>query len=188
MRNSRVNDERLVPIYGLIAEFTDDDEVLAAAHQAYAAGYRRMEAYSPFPVHGLAETLGHRPRHRLNWIVLGGFFVGALIGFGLQYYASAINYPVNIGGRPLNSWPAFVPVTFELAILVAAVAAVLGRFALSGLPQQRHPVFSHPRFDLASQDRFFLVIEAYDPRFDIVNTRRFLEGLRPVEVSEVDKY
>lgn len=183
-----MDDRRLVPIYGLMAEFTDDDEILAATQAAYAAGYRQMEAYSPFPVDGLAEALGHKPRYRLDWIVLGGLVSGALIGFGLQYYAAVIDYPVNIGGRPLNSWPAFVPVTFQLAILAAAIAAVLGRFVLSGLPQQRHPVFNHPRFTLATRNRFFLAIKADDPRFDLAQTRQFLQGLRPVEVSEVDKY
>jgi hypothetical protein len=174
-----------VPIYGLMAEFEGANELSAATRQAYQAGYRRMDAYSPFPVEGLAETIGFRGSP-LVWVVLAGLVVGAVAGFGMQYYASVIDYPINVGGRPLNSWPSFIPVTFELAVLVAAFAAILGMFALNGLPMPYHPVFNVPRFELASRDRFFLCIEATDPQFDRQETRQFLEGFKPVEVTEVE--
>ena len=172
-------------LYGIMAEFEDPEELIAATRRAYEEGYRKMDAYTPFPVHGLSEALGHRGI-RLPRIVLAGGVVGGLLGYGLQYYASAISYPVNIGGRPLNSWPAFIPVTFEMTILVAALTAVLGMLALNGLPQPYHPVFNVPRFELASRNHFFLCIEATDPMFDPDATRRFLEGLGPTSVSEVE--
>jgi hypothetical protein len=173
------------PIYGLMAEFDRPEELRSAAQQAYAAGYRRMDAYTPFPVEGLAEALGLH-RTRLPLVVLLGGIVGCIGGFGLQYYASVIDYPLNIGGRPLNSWPSFVPVTFETTILCAALAAVLGMLALNGLPMPYHPVFNVPRFELATRDHFFLCIEAADPHFDRQETRRFLECLGSREVTEVD--
>jgi hypothetical protein len=173
------------PIYGLMAEFDRPEELRSAAQQAYAAGYRRMDAYTPFPVEGLAEALGLH-RTRLPLVVLLGGIVGCIGGFGLQYYASVIDYPLNIGGRPLNSWPSFVPVTFETTILCAALAAVLGMLALNGLPMPYHPVFNVPRFELATRDHFFLCIKAADPHFDRQETRRFLECLGSREVTEVD--
>jgi hypothetical protein len=173
------------PIYGLMAEFDRPEELRSAAQQAYAAGYRRMDAYTPFPVEGLAEALGLH-RTRLPLVVLLGGIVGCIGGFGLQYYASVIDYPLNIGGRPLNSWPSFVPVTFETTILCAALAAVLGMLALNGLPMPYHPVFNVPEFQRASRDGFFLCIEAADPKFDAAQTRTFLESLNPREVSEVE--
>ena len=174
-----------VPIYGLMAEFNDPDDLVAAAKSAYAAGYRRMDAYTPFPVHGLAEAIGFR-HTRLPLVVLIGGILGGLGGFALQYWISVIDYPLNIGGRPYNSWPAFIPVTFETTVLLAAFAAVLGMLALNGLPQPYHPVFNVPRFELASRTHFFLCIEATDPRFDPVETRRFLESLSPHEISDVE--
>lgn len=173
-------------IFGLMAEFSGAEALLEAAHAAYDEGYRRVDAYSPFPIEGLAEALGYRSRARTYLIVVGGLAVGALAGFGMQYYASVVSYPLNVGGRPLNSWPSFIPVTFELGILVAAFAAVLGMFALNGLPMPYHPAFNVERFDLASQDRFFLLVEADDPRFDLQETRRFLQDLDAEEVSEVE--
>jgi hypothetical protein len=173
-------------VYGLMAEFESPDELITAATQAREAGYRKMEGYTPFPVEGLAEAIGI-PGTRLQYIILIGGILGAIVGFGVQYYISVIDYPLNIGGRPLNSWPAFVPVTFELTVLFAALAAVLGMLGLNGLPQPYHPVFNEPRFELASNDRFFLCIEAEDPQFNLEDTRQFLEKLKPARVSEVDR-
>ena len=171
--------------YGLMAEFDSPTAIVAATRRAYAEGYRRMDTYTPFPVEGLAEEL-HFQRTRVPLIVLLGGLTGCLGGFLLQYWIAAIYWPVNIGGKPLNSWPMFIPVTFELTVLVAALSAVLGMLALNGLPHPYHPVFNIPRFALASQDRFFLCIEASDPRFDRAATRDFLERLSPREVSDVE--
>jgi hypothetical protein len=176
----------LPDIHGLLAEFVAPDDVVAATKAAHDAGYRRMEAYAPFPVEGLAEALGFH-HTKLPIVVLAGGIAGCAGGIFMQYYAAAVDYPVNIGGRPLASWPAFVPVTFELTILVAALAAVLGMLAMNGLPQPYHPVFNAPGFALATKDRFFLCIEAVDPKFDRTATRGFLEGLGAREVSEVDR-
>jgi hypothetical protein len=159
--------------------------LVAATRRTYEAGYRRIDAYTPFPVEGLADALGFH-RSRVPLIVLIGGLVGCVGGYFLQYYIRAIHYPINIGGRPLNSWPAFIPITFELTVLVAALSAVLGLLALNGLPMPYHPVFNVPRFALATRDRFFLCIEAADPQFDRDETRRFLERLVPRQVSEVD--
>ena len=172
-------------MYGLMAEFENPHALLSAVEQARAEGYRRMDAYTPFPVDGLAEALGFR-RTWVPFIALIGGVVGAMGGYLLQYYLMAVDYPLNVGGRPLNSWPAFIPVTFELTVLLAALAAVLGMLALSGLPMPYHPVFNVQRFARATRDRFFLCIEATDPRFDGVTTKRFLERLGAQGVMEVD--
>ncbi len=167
-----------------MAEFDDPNALVAAAHRAHAEGYRRMDAYSPFPIEELHEALGE-DHSRLPLIVLIGGLVGGIGGYTLQWWASTMAYPLNVGGRPLHSWPAFIPVTFECTILVAALAAVLGMLALNGLPEPYHPVFNVPRFALASRNRFFLCVEARDPKFDLEETRRFLETLGPREVSTV---
>jgi hypothetical protein len=173
-------------LYGLMAEFDRPEALLEAAHRSFAAGYRRMDAYSPFPIDGLSEAIGFR-RTRLPLIVLIGGMMGCIGGFYLQYWASVIDYPLNIGGRPLNSWPMFIPVTFELTILVAALSAILGLFALNGLPMPYHPVFNVERFQLATRNRFFLCIESADPKFDHEATRRFLESAGSQGVYEVER-
>jgi hypothetical protein len=167
-----------------MAEFDGPNELLAATRAAYDAGYRRMDAYSPFPVEELSDAIGFR-NTRLPLIVLAGGILGGVLGFGLQYWCSAVNYPINVGGRPLNSWPAFIPITFELTVLIASLSAVVGLILLNGLPSPYHPVFNVPRFELASRDRFFLCIESSDPKFDRAATRHFLQALHPREVADV---
>jgi hypothetical protein len=171
-------------VYGLMAEFDDPASLVAAAERAHHEGYRCMDAYSPFPIEELHEAIGAH-HTRLPLIVLLGGLAGCIGGYGLCYWVSVIAYPVNIGGKPFHSWPAFIPVTFECTILVAALSAVLGMLALNGLPQPYHPVFNVPRFALASRNRFFLCIESTDPKFDVEHTRQFLETLEPREVSTV---
>lgn len=172
-------------LYGLMAEFDDPTHIVSAARRAYEEGYRNMDAYTPFPIEELTEVM--RIRHtRLPLIVLIGGVVGCIGGFLLCYWASAIVYPLNIGGRPLNSWPAFIPVTFECTILLAALSAVLGMLALNGLPQPYHPVFNVPNFEQASRDRFFLCIESTDPKFDVKTTLEFMKSLGAREVNEVE--
>ena len=171
-------------LYSLVAEFESPGDLVNAAVRAREAGYRRMEAYTPFPVHGLPDALGFQ-RSWLPLVVLVGGLLGAAGGYALQYWVSAIDYPLNIGGRPNNSWPSFIPVTFELTVLVAALFAVLGMFALNGLPQPFHPLFALPQFSRASRDRFFLSIQWRDARFDPDATRSFLENQNPLGVYEV---
>jgi hypothetical protein len=170
--------------YGLMAEFETADELLAAARRAHAEGYTKMDAYSPFPIEELAEAVGFH-HTRLPLVVLICGITGALTGFLLQTYSFTVDYPLNVQGRPFFSWPAFVPITFELMILFSAFGAVFGMILMNGLPLPYHPVFNAPRFDRASQDGFFLCIEATDPKFDIAKTRSFLEGLKARAVSEV---
>ena len=172
------------PIYGLIIEFDDPDHLLAAARLANEAGYQKMDAYSPFPIEGLAEAIGFH-RNCVALIVLIGGIIGCLTGFSLQYYIAVIDYPINVGGRPLNSWPSFIPVIFELTVLFGAISAVLGMLALNKLPMPYHPVFNVPGFDLASRNHFFLCIESSDPLFDLRKTRDFLYSLPAGAVSEV---
>ncbi len=172
-------------LYGLMAEFDNPTALVRAAEQARLAGYREMDAYSPIPIHDLTEAIGAR-RTRLPILVFIGGMLGGLGGFGLEYWSQVIAYPLNIGGRPLNSWPQFVPVMFETTVLGAALAAFVGMWALNKLPQPYHPVFNVPAFARASTDRFFLCIEAADPRFDREVTGRFLQSLHPVGVSDVE--
>ncbi len=170
-------------VYGLIAKFDTPEEVVEATRRAREAGYKKMEAYSPFPIEELAEILDFKPK--IQYLVLLGGIVGALVGFGIQYYASVIAYPLIIGGRPFNSWPAFIVVIFEMTILFAGLAAVFGMLGLNGFPHPYHPVFNAKDFHLVSRDKFFLVIESDDPRFERERTRAFLESLNPEEVTEV---
>lgn len=170
--------------WGLLAEFPDAGALTRAARAARAAGYTRLDAYSPFPHEGLAEAVGFH-RTRLGWAVLGAALTGALVGYLIQWWTMAVDYPVNVGGRPLNSWPAFVPITFELMVLFAALTAVVGAIVGSGLPRPHHPVFAVPAFERATTDGFFLSIEASDERFDPERTRAFLVRLGAMEVSDV---
>ena len=173
-------------LYGVMAEFEDPTAVVEATRKAHAAGYRRMDAFSPYPIEELTDALGIKPT-RLPLIVLIGGILGCLGGYALCYWVSAQTYPLNIGGRPLNSWPAFIPVTFECTILLAAFAAVFGMLALNGLPQPYHPVFNVDNFEMASRNRFFLCIEARDPMFERKKTREFLSGTSGVaEVYDVE--
>jgi Alternative complex III, ActD subunit len=172
------------PPYGMMAEFGNQDELLEAARNAYKAGYRRLDAFAPSPVEGLAEAIGFH-HTRIAALTLIGGICGGLGAFALQYYINVINFPLNIGGRPYNSWPAFIPVTFELTVLGAALATVVGLLALNGLPKPYHPVFNVPNFARATSDRFFLCIMAEDPKFDTVETRDFLTGLNSSGVYEI---
>jgi hypothetical protein len=165
-------------VHGLMAEFLDAEGVLSATRSAREEGYRHMDAYTPYTVEGLAAELGMH-RSRLPSVVLIGGLVGAAVGFFMQYYSMAVDYPFNSGGKPINSWPAFIPVTFELLVLVASLTAFFSMLLLNGLPRPHHPIFNEPRFARASQDRFFLCIEATDPRFDARQTADFLAGLEP---------
>jgi hypothetical protein len=173
-------------IYGVVAEFPSPDELIHAVEKSREAGYRRIEAYTPFPVEGLAEALALK-RNNVPLIALIGGLTGGLGGFFFQYWVNVIAYPVNIGGRPLNSWPAFIPVTFELTVLGAALSAVFGMLALNGLPRPHHPLFNVKRFvKHATSDRFFLCIEARDPKFHVAESARFLHQLKATHVSEVE--
>jgi hypothetical protein len=172
------------PIYGLMAEFASANALVEAARRAREQGYCRMDAFSPFPIEELPEALGYR-KTRLPLLVLIGGLLGGTTGYLMQYYSAVISYPLNVGGRPFHSWPAFLPVTFEMTILGAALFAVLGMLALNGLPMPYHPVFNVSRFALATRDRFFLCIEATDPLFDREKTGDFFKSLLPRDVAEV---
>jgi hypothetical protein len=171
-------------LYGLLAEFDTPTEVVRAARAAHAQGYRRMEAYTPFPVEGLSEAVGF-PRDRVAAVCLAGGLLGLMTAYALQYWINVISYPVNIAGRPFHSWPSFIVVSFELTVLFGGISAVVGMIAMNGLPMPYHPLFAVPEFSQASRDRFFLCIEAADPRFDREKTREFLSSLKPREVLEV---
>jgi hypothetical protein len=172
-------------IYGVMGEFETPEQLIHAVGKVREAGYRRLDAYAPFPVEGLSEALGLK-RNLVPMICLVGGLTGGLGGFFFQYWVNVMAYPLNIGGRPLNSWPAFIPVTFELTILGAAISAVFGMLALNRLPQPHHPVFNVHRFTHASTDRFFLCIESRDPKFHVEDTARILQGLHAHHVTEVN--
>jgi hypothetical protein len=165
-------------LHGLMVEFLKAEEVLVATQKCYQHGYREMDAYTPYPVEGLAVALGLK-RSRIPSVVFVGGLVGAAVGFIMQLYSMSFDYPINVGGRPYNSWPVFIPITFEAMVLVASFSALLGMLFLNGLPRPHHPVFNVPGFERASQDRFFLCIEAVDPKFDLTDTAQFLLSLSP---------
>jgi len=174
----------ITPIYGILAEFDSPSTLTAAARRVKAQGYSKVEAYSPFAIEEVNEALGLH-HNRLPLIVLGCGILGGLTGYLMQYYVAVIYFPINVAGRPLHSWPSFIIITFEMTILFAALATVLGLLGLCGLPMPYHPVFNVPRFALASRNRFFLCIEATDPLFDRHQTAEFLSTLEAQEVSEV---
>ncbi len=175
---------KVVPIYGTMAEFGSAQELVAAAHRAHEAGYKKIDAYSPFPVEELGEAIGFH-KNGVALVTLIGAIIGGLSGYFMQYWMAVVAYPVNIGGRPYHSWPSFIIITFEMTILFGGIAAVFGMLALNGLPMPYHPVFNEPRFAFASKDRFFLIVFASDPMYDPQGTREFLESLGPRSISEV---
>ena len=173
-----------IRIYGMMAEFDSPAQLVEAAHRTHAAGYQKIDAYSPFPVEGLAEAIGFHS-NRVPLVVLIGGLLGGLSGHALQYWVSVISYPINVGGKPYHSWPAFIVVTFEMTILFGGIFAVFGMLALNGLPMPYHPVFNVPRFAFATKDRFFLIVFSTDPKYNPSGTRSFLESLGPRSIAEV---
>jgi hypothetical protein len=171
-------------IYGLMAEFDNPTDLVVAARKTYEAGYKKIDAYSPFPIEELSEAIGFH-HNGVPLVVLVGGILGCISGFALQWWIATISYPVNVGGRPYLSTPAFIVVTFEMTILFAVLAAVFGMLALNGLPMPYHPVFNVPRFAFATKDRFFLIVFSSDPRYNAIATRDFLESLAPRSISEV---
>ena len=172
------------PLYGLMAEFDNPTELMKAARATYAAGYRNIDAYTPYPIEELADVIGFT-KTRVPLVCLIGGILGGLSGYLLQYWINNISYPLNIGGRPFHSWPAFIIVTFEMTILFGGLSAVIGMLGLNGLPAPYHPVFNNPRFSAVSRDRFFLCVEALDPQFDPERTRQFLSAFNTVDIAEV---
>jgi Protein of unknown function (DUF3341) len=171
-------------IYGLMAEFDDVNDAITAARRTYTAGYRKIDAYAPFPVEELAEAIGFQ-KNGVALVCLVGGLLGCTAAFTLQWWINNVSYPLNVGGRPFNSWPSFIIVTFEMTILFSGLSAVFGMLSLNGLPMPYHPVFNVPRFELASKDRFFLIIFSSDKNYHAVSTRQFLEGLNPLSIAEV---
>ena len=175
---------KTTPIYGIMAEFDSATALVEAARKTHEAGYRKIDAYSPFPVEELAEAIGFHT-NRVALVTLIGAIVGGLSGYFMQYWMNGVNYPVMVGGKPPHSWPAFIPITFEMTILFGGISAVLGMLALNGLPMPYHPVFNVPRFVMATKDRFFLIVFSTDPKYNPATTRAFLESLQPRSISEV---
>ena len=173
-------------LYALVAEFDTAEEALAAAHAVRTQGYSRTDAYTPFAVEGLDEALGMK-KTRIGWVMLLAGTAGAFLGFFMQWFANVVHYPLNIGGRPLNSWPNFIIITFEVTALSAALAVAVAMIFRNGMPRLYHPIFNTPNFERATRDGFFISIEANDPKFELEETRRFLEGLSPARVSEVER-
>jgi hypothetical protein len=174
----------IVKLYGLVAEFEDVEPLVDAARKVRDAGYKRVDAYTPFPIEGLAETLG-KVDVKVPFTMLGGGLLGFTGGFGFLIWATGIDYPLNIGGRPLFAWPSFIPISYELTILLACLLGIGAMIFFNGLPMPYHPIFNTPNFDRATTYRFFLGIEAGDKNFDRVETRRLLESLHPLRVSEI---
>ena len=172
------------PIYGMMAEFDSPTALVEAARRTYQAGYRKIDAYSPFPIEGLAEEIGFH-HDEVPLVVLIGGIIGGLTGYFMQWWCAAVAYPINVGGRPYHSWPAFIPITFEMTILFGGISALFGMLALNGLPMPYHPVFNVPRFAFASKDRFFLIVFSSDPKYERAATRDFLQSLEPHSISEV---
>lgn len=172
-------------IFGMTAEFDNPEDIEVAAHKAREAGYTRLDAYTPFPIHGMSDAIGFVD-NRLPWLIFFGGLTGCIFGFGLQCWINYIDYPLNIGGRPYIPWPSWIPVTFECTVLFAALTALVAMLGLNGLPRPHHPIFNAPRFDLATQDRFFLLVEARDPMFDEEKTAEFLRGLGAQDVALVE--
>jgi hypothetical protein len=172
-------------LYGVMAQFDSPSHLVAAARDTYEAGYRQINGYSPFPIEELDEAIGFK-RTTLPLIVLAGGILGALGGFFMQYWIAAIDYPINVGGKPTNSWPAWIPITFEMTVLFAAFSAVLGMLILNKLPQPYHPVFNIPNFALATRDRFFLAVEANDPKFKHGEVVDLLKSLNAIAVNDVE--
>jgi len=173
------------PLYGVMAEFENPSDLVAAARKVYSLGYRRINGYSPYPIEELSEAIGFT-HTSLPLIVFIGGLLGGIGGFLMQYYIEVIDYPINVGGKPFNSWPAFIPITFECTVLAAAFSAVLGMLVLNRLPQPYHPVFNVPNFAMATRDRFFLAVEANDPKFDRETVVELLKSLNAVDVNDVE--
>ncbi len=172
-------------LWGIAAEFADPESLVDAAYSAREAGFRRMEAYTPYPIHAVDEAIGDR--RRLPPIVLAGGLLGFFTAWAMEFYIAVIDYPINVGGRPLNSWPAFIVIMFELTILFASIAAFVGTLYLCGFPRPHHPMFNVARFAQVSNNRFFLCIEASDPIFDVERTANFLADMDAVEVMAIDE-
>lgn len=181
---SHGHEEPVNPIYAMVAEFDSAEALLAAAEKTKEAGYKAVDAYTPFPVHGLSEAIGFHDV-RVPWMIFMGGLLGATTGYTLQWYTAVVDYPLNVGGKPLNSLPSFIPITFECTILFSALTAVFGMLALNRLPKPYHSIFNTPGFERASQDRFFLAIETSDHLYESEQVQRFLSELNALKVSEV---
>ncbi|HEX8833166.1 MAG TPA: DUF3341 domain-containing protein [Abditibacteriaceae bacterium] len=174
------------PVYGMMAEFDTPEAMMDACVAAREAGYTKIDGFSPFPVEGLSTALNERDS-RVPYLTLFGGIMGFCTGYGMQYITGVVTYPINIGGRPLHSWPTFGPPTFELTVLFACITGIVSMIVLNGLPSLYHPVFNVPGFERASTDRFFLLVESKDAKFDVEGTRQFMQSLNPLSVNEVER-